>query len=511
MTSAIAFAGDTRLAAGTPADVAVAVRRHLDADADRPVLVFDAETSRPIDFDLRGSEAEIRARLTPDAPAAARGRPKLGVAAREVTLLPRQWDWLATQRGGASATLRKLVSDAQRDSVNADARRQAQESLYRFLSVMAGNRPGFEAAARALFAGDEAAFHARMDDWPHDISAHARALAAGVFITSPVAPFVPSDRRHDVETALDAVLGITRATAVAPLTAGASGAVVLKVETDDRALVLRLDHPGDGFRDPPRQYACHAIAAQAQVAPRLLYSDAAARVSVCEFVTAEDSVSREQKLTALAQAVRTLHATPLFPPLVPFLDGMAVLLATFAASGVVTTDVSEQLNARLAAIAPVCRPAAEDIVSSHNDLNPNNILFAGGRAWFVDWESAFSADRYVDLAAVVNFFGETETERELILATYFGRPPTTAELARLELMRQISRMYYGVMLLTAVKREAPTFALSREALTQAATAPRPAGVATPEARIGMACALLTRALDAAQSEAFQWAMTQAGR
>jgi hypothetical protein len=510
MTSAIAFAGDIRLAAGMPADVAVAVRRHLDSHADRPVLIFDAETSRPVEFDLRGSEDEIRARLAAETPGVARGRPKLGVAAREITLLPRQWDWLATQRGGASATLRKLVSDAQRESAQADARRQALDSLYRFLSVMAGNRPGFEEAARALFTGDEAAFRMRMSAWPDDIQAHASTLAAGAFVTSELAPFAPPTRLEAVETALRAVLGDVRPAAVTPLTAGASAAVVLKIDTDNRALVLRLDHPGDGFRDPPRQYACHAIAAQAQVAPRLLYSDAGAHVSVCEFVTADNETPREVRLTALARSVRKLHATPLFPPLVPFLDGMAVLLGTFTASGIVPTDLPAQLNALLARIVPACRPAPDDIVSSHNDLNPNNILFAGDRAWLVDWESAFCADRYVDLATVVNFFGETEAERELILTTYFGRAPLAAERARLELMRQVSRIFYGVMLLSAVKREDPAFTLGEDAFA-AAAASRPAGIATTEARIGMACGLLTRALEVAQTDAFERALLHTDR
>ena len=116
----VAFSGATRLATGTAGEVALAVKAALAADTAQQILVFDAVTSRPIDFDLRGSDTEILARLAPTpAPAAepvsARpGRPKLGVVAREVTLLPRHWDWLAAQPGGASVTLRKLVEAAKR-------------------------------------------------------------------------------------------------------------------------------------------------------------------------------------------------------------------------------------------------------------------------------------------------------------------------------------------------------------------------------------------------------------
>lgn len=193
MNSVIAFAGPRRLALGPLADVAAAVRRALDAGEDAPVLAFDAVTSRPVEFDLRGTEAEVRARLaaparpSEDEPAPRRGRPKLGVTAREVTLLPRHWDWLAAQRGGASATLRRLVEDARRASPAADVRRQGQEAAYRFITAMAGDAPGYEEATRALFAGDAGRFAAETQGWPADVRAHALALAQAAFDTAPAA------------------------------------------------------------------------------------------------------------------------------------------------------------------------------------------------------------------------------------------------------------------------------------------------------------------------------------
>ncbi|PSJ40736.1 DUF2239 family protein [Allosphingosinicella deserti] len=164
-----AFVGERILARGRLADVALAVR---NAGAAAGILVFSDETGRVIDLDLRGSAEEIVARLAP--PARGRGRPKLGVVAREVTLLPRHWEWLGRQRGGASHALRRLVDGAR----NAD---QAQphfesERAYRFMSALAGNLPGFEEASRALFAGDGDALAARTADWPKDIRAYALEL-----------------------------------------------------------------------------------------------------------------------------------------------------------------------------------------------------------------------------------------------------------------------------------------------------------------------------------------------
>jgi hypothetical protein len=140
------------------------------------VLVFDDATGRVVDLDLRGGPQEVAARYAPQRPHRPRGRPKLGVTAREVTLLPRQWEWLAAQPGGASVALRKLVEAARRADDGGTERKARQEAAYRFMSSMAGDLPGYEAAIRALFAGDRAGFDAELSAWPADVAAHARRL-----------------------------------------------------------------------------------------------------------------------------------------------------------------------------------------------------------------------------------------------------------------------------------------------------------------------------------------------
>jgi uncharacterized protein len=181
-THCIAFAGARCIAAGELAAVALKAKEALDRGRE-PILLFDAVTSEPIDLDFRGTPAELLKRLAKsagpaqDAPRGP-GRPKLGVVAREVTLLPRHWEWLSGQPGGASVALRKLVEQARRDTDGRDRVRRAQESAYRFMSAMAGDRPGFEEATRALFAGDRARFDRLVKPWPADIRNHARKLAA---------------------------------------------------------------------------------------------------------------------------------------------------------------------------------------------------------------------------------------------------------------------------------------------------------------------------------------------
>jgi uncharacterized protein len=182
-----AFAGRRRIASGPLRDVALAVRSFLDKNPSGQILVFDDETAQLVELDLRGSPQDIASRLADDgavsvpAPARGPGRPKLGVVAREVTLLPRHWDWLSGQPGGASVALRRLVEEARRAADAPDRRRRAQQAAYRFMSAVAGDEPGYEEACRALFAGDAARFDAEIRPWPEDLRAYARSLAEAAF------------------------------------------------------------------------------------------------------------------------------------------------------------------------------------------------------------------------------------------------------------------------------------------------------------------------------------------
>lgn len=158
---------------------------HAAAAAGKGPLVFDLVNGRVVDLDLRGSLAEARARLgpalVPPAKKSGPGRPKLGVTAREVTLLPRHWDWLAAQPGGASVALRKLVEAQMRAAEGPDRARRAKEAAYRFMTAMAGDRPGYEEATRVLFAGDGAGFDAAVEGWPEGVRETAREMARGAW------------------------------------------------------------------------------------------------------------------------------------------------------------------------------------------------------------------------------------------------------------------------------------------------------------------------------------------
>jgi len=178
-----AFSGHNLLATGPLAEVIPALKAALGPatsvqPATAPVLVFEDQTGRPVDFDLRGTLGEALARALPSlAPRTGPGRPKLGVVSREISLLPRHWEWLEKQPNGASAALRRLVDKARADDQGANHARLAIEAAGRFMSAIAGNLPGYEEASRALYARDRARLEQEIATWPGDIRYHVLYLA----------------------------------------------------------------------------------------------------------------------------------------------------------------------------------------------------------------------------------------------------------------------------------------------------------------------------------------------
>ena len=181
----IAFEDDRCIAQGDLVDVAVRMKQALSAHPHSRVLLFDVETCHPVEVDLRGSIADITTRIraarTETTPHRGPGRPKLGVVAREVTLLPRHWEWLAAQPGGASVTLRKLIEEARRQTSAEGETRERREAAHRFMSAIAGNKSHYEEALRALYADDGARFHALIADWPIDVRRHVERLTTELF------------------------------------------------------------------------------------------------------------------------------------------------------------------------------------------------------------------------------------------------------------------------------------------------------------------------------------------
>lgn len=162
----VAFSGVRKVADGTLGAVLPVLKERFDRDAAELVLVFDVESGRQVEFDLRGTLADVRERA---APAPRPGRPRLGVTSREITLMPRHWEWLEHQDCGISGALRRLVEAAIKLRPGEERARRIRNALGRFLTSMAGDRPHYEEATRALFHGDAARFESLVGRWPRDL------------------------------------------------------------------------------------------------------------------------------------------------------------------------------------------------------------------------------------------------------------------------------------------------------------------------------------------------------
>lgn len=175
-----AFADLRQIAAGPLAEVLPKLKAWTDEHPGEPPLVFDDTRGRQIDFDLRGSVTDVLARALP-APAAGPGRPKLGVVSREVSLLPRHWEWLEEQPNGASAALRRLVDEARHREPEQQRQRRGQDALSRVLTALAGDLPHYEEATRALYAPDRPRFESLIAKWPAAVRKYVARLADAAF------------------------------------------------------------------------------------------------------------------------------------------------------------------------------------------------------------------------------------------------------------------------------------------------------------------------------------------
>jgi hypothetical protein len=180
----MAFSGTRCVAWGPLAEVITRTKEQLGEDEQTLPLFFSDESGEQVDFDLRGTSDEAVARLSehplfaaqPEAKRSGPGRPKLGVVSREVSLLPRHWEWLEAQRGSVSVVLRALVEEASKRHGTAHVAYKARAAAGKFMWTIAGNLPDFEEASRALYAKDDARLHELVEAWPPDVRHHVLRL-----------------------------------------------------------------------------------------------------------------------------------------------------------------------------------------------------------------------------------------------------------------------------------------------------------------------------------------------
>lgn len=319
-------------------------------------------------------------------------------------------------------------------------------------------------------------------------------------------------QRPAVAKALLSAFGTQALDGWTPLSGGLSGAEVWRVRVGGVAYLLRVETGRDGLRDAHRAYACLRLAAEACLAPRVRYAEPVDGVAITDYVEHRSLAlnyvgTRASLVVELAQTVRALHGIDGFPPHVDYLEGLAAIVEEAGRCGAVPIGSFDNWARLFAA----CRRLAPDPVSSHNDLNPGNILYDGRRLWLIDWEAAFRADRYVDLAAIANTFAVDPEAEALLLRTYFGREATAAERARLWLFRQVSHVFHAAVFVVGVAGQARALTLdgpSLDSIHQGLALGEPL-LATPEGRLAYGLARLRTVAANLDSPAFRQAAAMA--
>lgn len=270
---------------------------------------------------------------------------------------------------------------------------------------------------------------------------------------TPWQALVPQAKHAAVARAFQSAFQTSCIASIAILAGGRSSALVYKVEVEGASYVLRVIQEINALNDPVRQFACMRTAADVGVAPRVLYTDAEDAVSITEFIPAlpirEMLAAREVVLARLGEVLRTLQATPPFPELIPYMDGVDQFITRFHESGILPEEATREHFRYYAAIQQAYPRHDPYRVSCHHDLNPGNLLFDGTRLWIVDWESAFRNDRYADLANAANYLCRSDSDQDetILLTSYFGQSPDDYQRARFYLMRPVCYMFYAMAFL----------------------------------------------------------------
>ena len=295
-------------------------------------------------------------------------------------------------------------------------------------------------------------------------------------MTAALLESVAVERRETAQSALAAAFGSSALDALRPVAGGASGALTYRVDAAGKSYLLRIETRRSPLRNP-HQYDCMRIASEAGIAPALRYVDAEAGVAIMDFVRQRPLAEYPGGPSALAKELGGLAArvqrTPAFPRLWDFPRVVERIFGFVRGSRLFADGVLDPHAAAFERVRAAYRWDESALVSSHNDPNPQNVLFDGERLWLVDWETAYRNDPLTDVAILVESFAQTpELERALVEA-WLGAEPDRMLRARLAPMRQLTRLCYAGLLLSIAAsqpHESPELDLSAPTPAQFRTA-----------------------------------------
>jgi hypothetical protein len=250
---------------------------------------------------------------------------------------------------------------------------------------------------------------------------------------------IPEAKHAAVARALHEAFGANELEDIRAQTGRLTAMLVFRIVVHGTPYLLRLI-PEQSFGTPDREFACMRLASQADVAPTIRYASVDDRLLISDFVDVKPYPA--DPAPDIARVIRRVHALPGFPMAIKYFDVIDGFIRRFLAAKHLPESATDELFRLYAEVANVY-PREDDLVASHNDLKPQNILFDGARFWLVDWEAAFLSDRFTDLAVAANFFVFDDREEAAYLEAYFGEPATPIQRARFFLMRQVVSVFYG--------------------------------------------------------------------
>ena len=272
---------------------------------------------------------------------------------------------------------------------------------------------------------------------------------------------IPAERREAARSAVAAAFGSSAVVALQPVAGGAS-ALIRRLEVAGRPYLLRLEAPDGGIRDARRGFECMRIAAEAGVAPPLIYADPGTGVAIMQFIPLQPLEAFPGGPAGLVRGVGELigrlQATPAFPPAGDYGTIIERILGYVCGSGLFAPGLLDPHLERFGRVRDAYPWDSLAGVSASNDPNARNVLYDGERLWLVDWELAFKNDPLVDVAILADNFAHAPDLAEILLEAWLGRTPGPAERARFTLMRPITRMFYAAVIFSrfaGAPREAP--------------------------------------------------------
>ncbi len=257
---------------------------------------------------------------------------------------------------------------------------------------------------------------------------------------------IPQEKNAAVHRGLREAFGATAIEDIRRMTKGLSSDLVYRIVVQGSPFLLRIMTRIDERNDPARQFLAMKAAAEVGVAPRVWHTNMEDGISITDFVEAAP-FSTTEAVIRIPGTLRRLHALPPFPKAFNYVTMHNGFIWRFRAANLLPKDEIEEVFRQYAQVSAVYPRMDSDLVSCHNDLKPENVLFDGHRVWLVDWQAAFLNDRYFDLAVVANFVVNNDSEERIYLQEYFGQPPDEYQMARLFLMRHVMHMFYAEVFL----------------------------------------------------------------